>query len=65
MIDIGAEHHMVAVLDDRGRDSCVAPVRLAKKPRDTHSCSSCWDRPLTFWWRWMRLTITGAIYSSP
>jgi len=45
-IDIGAERHMVAVLDEQG-GSYVAPVRSVKTLLDMHDCSSCWAHLLT------------------
>ena len=59
-IDIGAERHVIALVDEGGAAQAHA-VRLSK-PLVTGSWPNCSARRMIVWWRW---GATGAIYSPP
>ena len=61
--DIGAERHMVAVLDEQGEVLC----RSSPFGEDASGYARLFEllgHLLTVWWRWRQPDITGAIYSS-
>jgi hypothetical protein len=62
-IDIGAERHMLAVLDEQGEILC----RSSPFGEDDSGYTRLFELlgpPDDLWWRWRRPAITGAIYSS-